>query len=91
MTRQLADVVIHPNELTVPAAAARAAAILAELPGCALVAVGVAGRVVLLAARPDQPVVVAGDDIVGIALAAYESLLANRSLSSLTFRSPLRT
>lgn len=82
MSRQLADVIIHAAEPTVVAAADRAAATLAELTGCVVVAVGVAGTGVLLAARRDQHLFVHTNDIVRVAVMAYVSLVAGGDLRS---------
>jgi hypothetical protein len=93
--RQLADVIILGSEPNVVAAAVRAAATLAELTGCALVAVEVTGRGILLAARARRQVLVPPGDIGQVAGAAYESLLrgegiaVSRSSSSAAFGSPL--
>ena len=92
---QLADVIILGDEPTVEVAAGRAAATLAELTGCALVAVGVTNRGILLAARPGQQVLVPPGDVGQVAAEAYESLLrdggvlVSRSATSAAFGSPL--
>jgi hypothetical protein len=95
MPDQLADVIIRPAQPTLVVAAELAARTLAELPGCVLVAMEVARRGVLLAARPGQRVLVQEGDVVTLAVAAYESLvrgdgiLASRSPTAATFGSPL--
>ncbi|TCO50876.1 hypothetical protein EV192_113257 [Actinocrispum wychmicini] len=95
MSPQLADVIIHADEPTVVAAADLAIATLAELTGCVVVAVGVAGQGVLLAARPDQRMFVPTNDIVRVAVAAYVSLVdggdlrSSRLATSAAFGSPL--
>jgi hypothetical protein len=91
---QLADVIILAGEPTVEVAAELAAATLAELTGCALVAVATRHGI-LLAARPRQQVLVPPGDIERVAAEAYASLirdggvLVSRSATSAAFGSPL--
>jgi hypothetical protein len=93
--RQLADIIILGAEPSLEAAAVSAAATLAELTGCALVAVEVPGSGVLLATRPSQRVLAPPGDVMRTAVAAYESLLReggvllSRSVSSAALGSPL--
>jgi hypothetical protein len=93
--RQLADVIILGDEPSLGMAAVSAAATLAELTGCALVAVEVTGLGILLAARRGPPVLVPAGDVTLVAVAAYASLLrgggvlASRSASSAVLGSPL--
>lgn len=93
--RQLADVIILGSEPSVEAAAMTAKATLTELTGCALVVVGVTGRGILLATRPDHQVLAPPGDVTRVAVAAYESLLRDggvllsRSATSAAFGSPL--
>jgi hypothetical protein len=83
---QLADVIVYRGEPTVEAATGLAEATLAELTGCVLVVVEVTGEGVLLAARPDQLVIVPPRDIMRVATEAYDSLLRGEGvlLSRLT-------
>lgn len=73
--RSFADVVVQQEVATDPIEAAKR--ILAELPGCAVVAVAISPGGCVVMARSRKPLVVLGaDDIEAVAVTAYEALLS---------------
>jgi hypothetical protein len=76
---QFADVIVHPDERTLRAAADCAARTLAEYTGCVLVVIGVPGAGVLVAPRSGYPVLMPPGDVIRVAVASYEFLLGGNA------------